>query len=283
MHLDHMRRALAVRRERAAEIPAGRAVAPEDVGVRRREKARGEERRLAGGDTLLAICLPRAPEPPRPVAPAEEAPRDDAELVPQIEHAEHEVVVLRPAGVTVARGAQRLGAHHEGRVRERALDEGLGAHSLGRVDGVEPALVGAEPVRQAGAREEAHVAADGGQAGRRVERAELQAEPLAVHEVVGVHARDDAAPAMLQARVQRRDQAPVGRGHDPEARVTDREALGDGPRAVRRAVVDHDAFPARLALPRDAAQADIERRRGVEGREQDRDLGRAHRASSRKY
>ena len=44
---------------------------------------------------------------------------------------------------------------------DRALDEGLAAQPLGRVDGVQPALVGAHALAEAAARGDAHVAADG--------------------------------------------------------------------------------------------------------------------------
>jgi len=127
------------------------------------------------------------------------------------------------------------------------------------------------------------VAADGREARLRVERVELGGEPLTVHHVVGIHARDHPPVAVLEAGGQRRHQAPVPRRHDAEAPVARREALRDGACLVRRAVVHDDALPAWLALPRDAAQAGVERRLRVVGREQDRDLGRAQRVNSRKY
>jgi len=132
-------------------------------------------------------------------------------------------------------------------------------------------------------REEPDVAADGGERRLRVERAELGGEALAVHDVVGVHARDHSAEAALEAGAERRDEALVRRGDDPEALVVRGKALGDGARAVLRAVVDHDALPTRERLARHAAEAGVERRPGVVCRQQDRDLRRAHRANSRKY
>src|SRR5206468_6490531 len=101
MHLDHVRGALSVREERAAEAPSRGAIAPEHVAVRLREEVRGEERRLAGGEALEAIRGARAPEPPRPVAPGEQAPRHDADLVALPQETQHQVVVLGPAGVAV--------------------------------------------------------------------------------------------------------------------------------------------------------------------------------------
>src|SRR5437667_216148 len=123
MHLDHVRGAFPVREERPAEAPSRGAVAPEHVAVRLRQKVRGQERRLAGGEALEAIHGARAPEPPRPVAPGEQAPRHDADLVTLRQQAQHQVVVLWPAGVAVTRPAQHLRPRHERRVRDRALDE----------------------------------------------------------------------------------------------------------------------------------------------------------------
>src|SRR5204862_113490 len=82
----------------------------------------------------------------RAVAPGEQAPRHDADLVALPQETQHQVVVLGPAGVAVARSAQHVGPYHERRVRDRALDERLRAHPARRVDPVEPALVGAQPV-----------------------------------------------------------------------------------------------------------------------------------------
>ena len=152
-----------------------------------------------------------------------------------------------------------------------ALDEGFLAHPARRIDRVEPELVRAPPVAQRAAREQTDVAADGGQVRSALERGELLPKPRAVHEVVGIHARDERRAAAIEPDIQRLDQSPVGRRDDPEAGVPLREGTGAGERAVRGAVVDDDALPARLELPLDAPQAGPDGRFRIEGRQQDRD------------
>src|SRR5262245_23018161 len=151
-HLDHVREAFTVRAERAGEVAAGLAVTPQDVVVAAAQEGRGEERRLAGGDVLETVVRAGARETRRPVAPAEEAARDDAELVAGREETENQVVVLRPRHVAIADGAEHVGADRERRMRERAFHERLGPYAGGRVDAVEPALVVAEAVAQTGVR-----------------------------------------------------------------------------------------------------------------------------------
>src|SRR5690242_4968477 len=183
MDVDHVRRALAVGEQRAPERAAGRAVAPEDVRVAPCEDPAGEERRLARREALLPVARVAPPEASRPVAPRVKAARDDADLVTGREQAEDEVVVLGPAGVAVAERAEHVASYHERRMRDGTLDERLCAEPRGAVDRVQPALVGAEPRGRRRAREDAHVAADGGEARGGVERRALRAEPIAVHDV----------------------------------------------------------------------------------------------------
>jgi len=152
-----------------------------------------------------------------------------------------------------------------------ALDEGLLAYTARRIDPVEPPLVGTPAVAQRAAREETDVAADGGEVPSIRERRELRAQPGAVHDVVGVHASDEGRAAAVEPDIQRLDEPPVGRRDDAEAGVPLREGTGAGERAVRGAVIDDDALPARLGLPLDAPQTDPDGRVRIEGRQQDRD------------
>ncbi len=62
-----------------------------------------------------------------------------------------------------------------------------------------------------------------------------------------------------------------------EARVGVGMAAGAGEARVSRAVVDDHALPVPEGLAPHAAQAGIERRRGVEDGQQDRDAGSGHR------
>src|SRR4029453_3552644 len=116
-------------------------VAPEDVLVAPAEEARGEERGLARREALDPVAGRGACEALGAHAPADEAPRHDADAMPGGEEAEDEVVVLGPARVAVAERVQASAAHQQGRMRDGALDEGLGPHALRAVDAVQPLLV----------------------------------------------------------------------------------------------------------------------------------------------
>src|SRR5262249_21005767 len=160
--------------ERLPERPRRRAVAAENVRFVAREEAAREEGGLARRDGRARVAGIAPPEPRRRLAPRDESPRDDADLVAGREHAEDEVVVLGPARVAVAERAQDGGAHHHRRVHDGTLDEGVGAHARGTIDRIEPAPVRAQPGTDARAREEPDAAADGGERRRFGERAELE-------------------------------------------------------------------------------------------------------------
>ena len=64
-----------------------------------------------------------------------------------------------------------------------------------------------------------------------------------MHDVVGVHARDERAAAAREPGVERRHEAARRRRDDHEARVGGGERARPGERVVARAVVDDDALP----------------------------------------
>ena len=151
------------------------------------------------------------------------------------------------------------------------LDERFRPHPLDGVDGIQPPLVGPPPASQLRAGKEPDVTADGRQRRVRFERAHLPRQALPVHEVVGVHARDEAPAAAREPGRERRGEAAMGRPDDKEAIVRGRRGLGRPRRPVFRAVVDDDALPAGFGLPPDALQSRDEGRLGVEGRKEDGD------------
>jgi len=211
----------------------------------------------------------RARQSIRGVTPADEPKRRDPEVVAGRQQAQDQIVILGPTLVAVTEPAQHRGADHQRRVRDRAFDEGLFAHSPRRVDAVEPALVFDTPVRQRSTRKQAHVTAH-----RRppaaLERLDLDGQALAMHEIVRIHARDEGCTAALQAGVQRSDDALGRRDDNGEALIAVRKRLGALHGRVGGPVVDDDTLPPRLALPLDAAQTCRQGRRRIERRQEDR-------------
>ena len=169
-------------------------------------------------------------EPSGSVSPGEQAPRDDADLRAAFEQPEHEVVVLRPAALAIAELAKPLAPQHQRGVRDGTLDERLLAHAQRRIDRAQPAGVGAHAGSDLLAREEPRVAADRGERGRRLQRPRLRGEPLAVHHVVGIHARDQQSRGTPRARRSARRSGPggAGRGRGRAGRGRRRRARSRG-------------------------------------------------------
>jgi len=88
-------------------------------------------------------------------------------------------------------------------------------------------FVGAHPVPQLAPWEDPNATTDGCQCGIGVERGRLSGDPIAVHPVVGVHARHKSPPTMLDAIAQCRNEASVNPDEQPEPRVYRRKRPGD--------------------------------------------------------
>ncbi len=273
MQLDDVARAFVVRQQRASQAAARAPVAPENVFRRSFQKAAGEECGLAGGEAFECIRGVRAREPVRAVPPGEQAFRHDRQGLARSQQPEDEVVVLGPAFIAKAQARQDFSSQREGRVRDGALDERLGADLVRRGDGVQPGLVASSPVGQAGPREDPHLATHARQPGLAIEGVELQCQAVAMHPVVGVHARHDWRATGREPVVEAFDDAAVGLREHPEARVRRCGSFQERACAVPGTVVDDHALEARLALAADAVEADRQGRPGVERRQQDRDAG----------
>jgi hypothetical protein len=83
----------------------------------------------------------------------------------------------------------------------------------------------------------------------------LGSDSIAVHPIVGVHARHELPAAMFDAIEQRGNEASVGPSEEPETRVSFCKIPGDIDPAIRRSIVHHDALPVGIGLALDAAQA----------------------------
>ena len=219
-------------REGGPQRAPGPAVAPEHVVRLLRERAAREEVRLERREALDPVDGVRAREPAGRVAPAEQAARDHREPLTCREQTMHEVEVLGPAALAVAEAAQRLAPHQPRRVRERTLDEGLAHDVLGALDRREPSLVAREAVAER-AREEPHVAADAHEVAAARDRVELGTEPIAMHPVVGVHARHPGCATRGQAGLERGHEAASGPRDAAETRIVARERASDLAALVR--------------------------------------------------
>jgi hypothetical protein len=58
-------------------------------------------------------------------------------------------------------------------------------------------LVGAHPISKVASRKDPNMASDGRQRGAALERSALGRDPIAVHPIVGVHARHELPAAMF--------------------------------------------------------------------------------------
>ncbi|MCU0669664.1 MAG: hypothetical protein MUF70_09975 [Myxococcota bacterium] len=122
--------------------------------------------------------------------------------------------------------------------------------------------------------------ADARERGVGVERGGLRGEAVAVHPVVGVHARDERPATRREPFVQSRDEPARRRRDDAEARVAAREALGDRAGRVARAVVHDDALEVGRPLPGDARETGGQGGRRVARGQQHRDARRRHASAS---
>ena len=248
MDLDDVRRALAVLEQCTVQRPAGITEAPQDVAVGAGQEVRRKEGGLARREPIQCVLLAAPRQPVRTVAPTQQPLWDDTDFVATGDETQDEVIVFSPSTVAVAELRKHLATYHQRRMHDGAFDVGLFAHTADRVDAVQPTFVGAQSVTQWRAGKESHVAADRHEPGFRVEPVQLRCQSMPMHEVVGVHACNDVGAAVSDPRVQCRDQAAMRRRNDGEARVARRESPRTDEHIVLGAVIDDDAFPARLAL-----------------------------------
>ena len=68
----------------------------------------------------------------------------------------------------------------------------------------------------------------------------IQREPVAVHPIVRIHARDQRRTTVRQSDREARDQSAMGLGQDAETLIVLGHASCRLERSIRRAVVDHD-------------------------------------------
>ena len=251
----------------------GAPIAPQDVAVGVGQEARRDESCLASGESLEAARGAGAGHAGRAVAPAQQALWQHPQAAASGEQAQQQIVVLRPASVAITEAAEHVRAHEPGRVCDRTLDEGFLGQPLLAVDRVEPGLVAPDPIAEDRSGKQAHVAADGVQLRSALQVPQLRRQPVAVHDVVGVHAGGERRGAVGEAGVQAGDQTGVMAAHDPEARIAVGEAPGDGAGGIGGPVVDDHTRPVPEALPLHALQCCAERRFGIEGRQQDGDRG----------
>jgi hypothetical protein len=221
-------------------------------------------RGFAGREAIDRVGLAGAREALGSIPPCQQPSRYDAEYQARCEQSEHEVVVFGPTAIPVGVSAQNFAADHQGGMGDRALDECLCADSLWRIDRVEPVLVGAHAVSEIASGEKPNVTPDRGQSGIALERGTLSGKSVAVHPVIGVHARHETPPTMLEAIDQGRNEASMGSTEQPESRICRRKRPGNIDTAIARSIVDDDTLPIGVGLTLDAAQAGGQRFNRVE-------------------
>ncbi|HSK16285.1 MAG TPA: hypothetical protein VK915_08950, partial [Gaiellaceae bacterium] len=171
----------------------------------------------------------RAGDPAVVLAPAKDERLHVAEATSRCPEAEHEVVVLGPARVAVAAGRlERVAAHRERGMRERALDEDVARRRLSCNEPVQPALVPAGAVAN-GLRREVLDAAAARDEILGVEDVHLRPQAIRERDVVGVEPRDDAPAGRRAGALERRDDAPGALADDAEAGIRPGVLRGDRP------------------------------------------------------
>src|SRR6478609_550305 len=130
----------------------------------------------------------------------------------------------------------------------RTLHEGIAFHVLGSTHGREPTFIAEPAFSQRGAREQPHVTAYRNQIWALLERCTLKLEPPARHEIVGVEAGDQRRSTSCEPGLQGRDDPAMLARDDAHTLVCECKRGRDLACVVRRAIVDHDAFPIALRL-----------------------------------
>jgi hypothetical protein len=103
------------------------------------------------------------------------------------------------------------------------------------------------------------VAPDGCQCWSFLQHGALSGDSVAVHPIVGVHARHKSPPTMFDAICQCRNETSMGPNEQLKPRICRRKFPGDSDPAIRRPIVHHDALPVGVGLALDAAQASGQR------------------------
>jgi hypothetical protein len=134
-------------------------------------------------------------------------------------------------------------------------------------------LVGAHSVSEAAPWKKSNATSDGCQRGISLQRGTLSGDSVAVHPIVGIHARHKSPPTMLDAIYQCWNEASMGSNEKLEPCVCRRKFPGDSAPAIRRSIVHHDALPIGVGLALDAAQASGQRFDRVEYGQEDRGSG----------
>jgi hypothetical protein len=114
-------------------------------------------------------------------------------------------------------------------------------------------LVGAHSVSEVAPWKKSNVTPDGCQRGISLQHGTLSGDSVAVHPIVGVHARHKSPPTMLDAIYQCWNEASMGSNEQLEPCVCRRKFPGDSDPAIRRPIVHHDALPIGVGLALDAA------------------------------
>src|SRR5262249_46372066 len=136
------------------------------------------------------------------IAPAQQTPRHHTDLIAEGQETQEQVVVFRPATITIPQRLQDLAAQHQSRMSKRTFDKRVLLHPTWCVDAVEPVLVGPPALWQAMTRKEAHMTAYCGQVRALLKRLYLQGQPLAMHQVVSIHTGHKVPAAVCEPGVQ---------------------------------------------------------------------------------
>jgi hypothetical protein len=134
-------------------------------------------------------------------------------------------------------------------------------------------LVGAHSVSEIAPWKKPNATPDGCQCWISLQRGALSGDSVAVHPIVGVHARHKSPPTTLDAIYQCRNESSMGSNEQLESCVYRRKFPGDGDPAIRRPIVHHDALPIGVGLALDAAQTSGQRLGRVEYGQEDRGSG----------
>jgi hypothetical protein len=134
-------------------------------------------------------------------------------------------------------------------------------------------LVGTHSISEAAPWKKPNATPDGCQCWISLQRGALGGDSVAVHPIVGVHARHKSPPTTLDAIHQRRNETSMGSTEQLEPCVCRRKFPGDSDSAIRRPIVHHDAFPIGVGLASDALQASGQRFGRVEYGQEDRGSG----------
>src|SRR5882672_1275918 len=190
-------RAQAVRLERPGKTLPRRPGAPEvEIPV-----AQGPPRQVVRAQPEHRVLPVRGAGPGQAagrVAPLEQRLRHLRQFPPALDHAQEQVPVLRPAVVLPA-ALQDLAPERRARMHQRGLDEAAVPALLLAEGLVEPPFQAKKAARER-SRKAAHQAAR--RAGRRIveEQLCLEAKPIGVDEVVGIHAGDQLSAAARARR-----------------------------------------------------------------------------------